>query len=127
MRNLFKIFFFLITTTLIFSSCNNAGLSPQKALQVINKDTMLNDVNVLSADSMLGRAPGTIGEVRASKYIAKRFKNIGLEKVKGSYFQTFNIICANKNSDKSSLIITRHNKILKYKSDETLTYCYSSQ
>lgn len=127
MRNLFKIFFFLITTTLIFSSCNNAGLSPQKALLVINKDTMLNDVNVLSADSMLGRAPGTIGEVRASKYIAKRFKNIGLEKVKGSYFQTFNMIGAKKKSDKSSLIIKRNNKILKYKSDETLTYWSSSQ
>ena len=127
MRKFIATLICFIILILIISSCNNEGLSPKKALQVINKDKILNNVNVLSADSMFGRAPGTVGEIRASNYIAKQFNEIGLKKINDSYFQSFNMIGTRKIEKKSSLVIKRHNKILKYISDETLTYWSSSQ
>jgi Zn-dependent M28 family amino/carboxypeptidase len=46
------------------------------------------DILTISADSMLGRAPFTIGEERATSYIAGRMKEIGLSPVfDSSYFQ----------------------------------------
>ena len=49
----------------------------------------LNDVRVLSADSMEGRAIGTPGGAKARAYIAKRFGQIGLRPQGKSFEQPF--------------------------------------
>ena len=55
-----------------------------------NAITIKEDVTFLSDDALEGRQTGTDGEKAAADYIAKRFKNLGLE-AKGTtdYFQTF--------------------------------------
>jgi enamidase len=52
-------------------------------------DALWTDLERLSADDMEGRRPGTAGHDRARQYIARRFEQIALEPVKGSYEQAF--------------------------------------
>jgi hypothetical protein len=48
------------------------------------------DVSFLADDKLEGRQTGTVGEKKASEYIAGRFSNLGLEaKGNDGYFQTF--------------------------------------
>ena len=58
--------------------------------KVVKLVSMEEDVEVLADDSFSGRETGTIGEIKASQYIARRYEEIGLE-MKGSdgYFQEF--------------------------------------
>ena len=76
MKNVFAIFFLLG-----FLSCKN---------DVVLDVTIKDDVELLSSDDMEGRQTGSEGEQKAAKYIAKRFKDLGLE-AKGTdhYFQAF--------------------------------------
>jgi Zn-dependent M28 family amino/carboxypeptidase len=107
-------------------SCNS-GLQQNEAAQLINKDIIMKDVLILSADDMEGRAPGSEGEKKAAQYIAKRFQENGLQGVDGSYFQKFNLVGTKKNPQKSTLKITFKGKELSFISDSTLTYWSSSQ
>lgn len=70
--------------TLIFAVMVMACQSPEKPV------TMKEDVTYLASDSLMGREVGTPGELMAADYIAKRFKQLGLQP-KGSqgYFQDF--------------------------------------
>ncbi|WP_199223564.1 M20/M25/M40 family metallo-hydrolase [Caulobacter sp. HMWF009] len=52
-------------------------------------DKALEDVRILSADDMQGRAPGTPGSAMARAYILKRFGEIGLEPVGTVFEQPF--------------------------------------
>jgi hypothetical protein len=45
----------------------------------ITRDRLWDDTAILSADSMLGRAPGTVGEERAVRHIERRMAEAGLE------------------------------------------------
>jgi Zn-dependent M28 family amino/carboxypeptidase len=58
------------------AKASDAGGNP--ALASITAEDILRHTQVLSADSMEGRAPGTIGEERAVRYISDRFKALGL-------------------------------------------------
>ncbi len=49
------------------------------ALDAIDGDDLLRRIEVLSADSMEGRSPGTVGEDRAVAYIQSAFEALGLE------------------------------------------------
>ncbi len=54
--------------------------------------TMQKDMEYLAADKLAGRETGTAGEEAAAKYLAKRFKKIGLEpKGTAGYFQEFSV------------------------------------
>ncbi|WP_046743338.1 M28 family peptidase [Kordia zhangzhouensis] len=54
------------------------------------KDRIKEDVLVLAADSLHGRATGTEGELLAASYIANRFQEIGIQpKGTDKYFQAF--------------------------------------
>ncbi len=53
-----------------------ASLSAQDA---VDTDTLMQDLRILSADDMAGRAVGTSGGERAQAYIARRFTELGLE------------------------------------------------
>jgi len=60
----------------------------------IQPETLLGHVRILSHDSLLGRAPGTIGEQKATEYIAGRLKEYGLEPIgdNGTFFQKVTMI-----------------------------------
>lgn len=57
----------------------------------IDRTMLVEDVRVLSADSMEGRAVGTPGSERARRYLDRRFEQTGLEPVGGSFRHTFEI------------------------------------
>jgi hypothetical protein len=58
---------------------------------------ILHDVEVLSADSMEGRAPGTAGEARAIAYIRERFRQVGLEPVGEDYLLPVELLGMTRN------------------------------
>lgn len=60
---------------------------------VFNAARMEKDVQILAADSMLGRGIGTAGLQAAAEYIAKQFREAGLEPAgdDDSYFQPFKV------------------------------------
>ena len=65
-----------------FLSCEN---KPE-----IAKNRMKEDVTFLADDKLEGRQTGTKGEIAAAEFIAKRFKNIGLQpKGTDNFFQSF--------------------------------------
>lgn len=75
--------FFLLL--LIIGSCTSKY---ERALESFNNKDLAKDIMVLSADSLQGRAPFTIGETRTVSYLEKRMKEIGLEPVfEGKYTQ----------------------------------------
>jgi len=51
-------------------------------------------LSIFAADSMLGRETGTIGNVKATDYIAAEFRRLGLEPAgdNGTYFQTVPLV-----------------------------------
>lgn len=58
---------------------------------LLNKQQLLHDVKVLSADSLGGRLSGSEGNRMAQDYIQKRFKEIGLQAYAGNYAQHFRL------------------------------------
>jgi Zn-dependent M28 family amino/carboxypeptidase len=117
----------LLLSTLIIFSCSSTLLSETEALQLIDRNEILRDVLVLSADDMEGRSSATSGAVKAADFISDRFKANGLSPINGSYFQPFQMLGSKKISKKSSLVIKKQNTELKYKSDVDLSYYSTSQ
>ncbi len=72
----------LLTLLVSFLSCKNEP--------TVTENKIKDDVAFLSDDKLEGRQTGTEGEVKASEYIIKRFKDIGLQS-KGTegYLQPF--------------------------------------
>jgi Zn-dependent M28 family amino/carboxypeptidase len=68
-------------------------------------DRILEDVLILSADSMEGRAPGTPGEARAVTHIARRMAEAGLELLNGDGFLPVELVGMTKRGEASSLVI----------------------
>jgi hypothetical protein len=59
---------------------------------VIDKTDLKNYITILTSDSLNGRFTGTIGQKKASKFIADKFKNIGLNDLNNSnYLEKFNL------------------------------------
>jgi len=71
----------LLVFLLVFTSCKH---------EILNEITIQEDVQFLADDALEGRQTGTNGEQKAAKYIAERFKNLGLTpKGTDGYFQVF--------------------------------------
>jgi Zn-dependent M28 family amino/carboxypeptidase len=83
---------------------------------------ILHDVEVLSADSMEGRAPGTPGEARAIAYIQKRYRDAGLEPVGEDYLLPVELLGMTKNAQRSSITIAGPDGALDLVQDENFTY-----
>jgi hypothetical protein len=64
---------------------NTAVLSSQN----FDVNKMLHDVEILSADDMLGRKVGSPGGMKAREYVLNRFKESGLISFDNSYLQPF--------------------------------------
>lgn len=58
---------------------------------VLDKQQVLQDVKILSADSLAGRLSGSAGNRMAQNYIVQRFKQLGLKPYNGSYKQHFRL------------------------------------
>lgn len=95
MRKLFP----LILLLSVLSACNSSN---KLDTNVISYGDVEHDIMVLSADSMLGRAPFTIGEERATSYIAKRMKEVGLNPAfDSSYYQNVPLVSITTHLPKS--------------------------
>ncbi|MFN8573245.1 MAG: M28 family metallopeptidase [Gemmatimonadaceae bacterium] len=66
-----------------------AETAPSQAIAAVDTATLMQHIRVLSADSLLGRAPGTIGEDKTIAYLESQFKAIGLKpgNPDGTYIQ----------------------------------------
>ena len=62
---------------------------PAEALAVLDTATLMGHIRALSDDSMLGRAPGSLGEERTVAYLEGQFKSLGLQpgNPDGTYIQ----------------------------------------
>ena len=126
MKNLLRMVY-LIVTILLVVSCASKGLAVDKSLEVIDKDTILEDVLVISSDDMEGRAPGTPGEEKTTDYISKRFKENSLQSFNNSYYQLFEMIGNRKVKENSWLEIEGPGGIFDYELDENFTYKSQAQ
>lgn len=59
------------------------------SLKIINAGQLLEDVRILSADAMEGRATGTQGSAMARAYIMRRFGDAGVSPLGSSYERAF--------------------------------------
>jgi Zn-dependent M28 family amino/carboxypeptidase len=93
--------------TLALGACAfDTPADPEAAAAKITAAGLMTDTRVLSADSMEGRAPGTVGEERAIAYIAERFRQIGLEPVAGTdYRLPVELLGMTKDAARSSVTI----------------------
>lgn len=57
----------------------------------IDPGQLLRDLHILASDSLAGRRTGTAGHERAQRYLAGRFREIGLRQFGPDYFQRFPI------------------------------------
>lgn len=75
-------YFLTFFTLIAFASCT---LNTDK---LIDESQIEQDIMVLASDSLMGRAPLTVGEERTISYLETRMKDIGLDPAfSGSYFQ----------------------------------------
>jgi hypothetical protein len=76
---------FLISNMLLFclTALSQDGITAKEFFE---------HVNYLASDKLEGRLPGTKGNKRAAKYIAKQFKRSGLQKFDRSYYQEFEVL-----------------------------------
>jgi hypothetical protein len=95
-------------------------LSPSASL--ITADAIEADVAVLSADSMEGRTPGTVGEERTTRYITERYRQIGLEPVDGEYLLPVELVGLTKEASSSSLSIEGPDGPLSLVDEENMTF-----
>lgn len=91
----------LTTIVLTFSACSIFNKGPQTPPPTIysfsndiTEEGLYNDLAVLAHDSLQGRETGTIGEEKAARFLAKRYKEMGLQMVgdDNSYFQHYELI-----------------------------------
>ena len=69
---------------LSLSACGPGEAGEQQAALTIEAASLIQGIQDLSADSMGGRAPSSIGEVRTVQYLTRRFDELGLEPGAGS-------------------------------------------
>jgi Zn-dependent M28 family amino/carboxypeptidase len=70
-------------------SAAGPALVPPEALAAIDTATLLRHIRVLAHDSLLGRAPGSLGEEKTVSYLEAQFRALGLQpgNPDGSYIQ----------------------------------------
>lgn len=106
-------------------SCSN---SPHKNFGSISANDLAADISALSADSMLGRAPFTIGEERTVTYLKQRMEELGLEPAfNDSYFQDVPMVSIVSRVPQS-IGIKSHGKTIELNADtEFCAWCPTTQ
>ncbi len=111
----------LTATILAATACAKA---PEAA---ISAEGIMNNVLVLSADSMEGRAPASIGERRATDYIAERFAAVGLEPVGESYILPVELVGMTRDGEASTLTLKGPDGALSLRDGENFTFWSTSE
>ena len=92
---------------------------PPEALAAIDTATIMTHVRALADDSMLGRAPGGVGEDRAVAYLEAQFKALGLTpgNTDGSYIQNVPLVAITTDPTLTLSLRGPGGKNLKYRDD----------
>lgn len=92
---------------------------PPEALVAIDTATIMNHVRALADDSMLGRAPGSMGEDRTVAYLESQFKALGLApgNTDGSYIQNVPLVAITADPGMRLALRGPSPKSLKYRDD----------
>ena len=114
-----KSLFLVLTLTV---ACAPSSSDKDNPANLIAKEGIRHDIEVLSADSMQGRRAGTAGEEMARNYIVSRFEEIGLAPVNGSYLHEVALTGQQKIAGGSSLTFAGPNGNLAYTNEQTFTY-----
>lgn len=111
---------FLLPLLLLATACD-AGRDP--ALR-ITAEGIFSDVSILSADSMEGRAPGTVGERRAIDHISNRFAQVGLQPVPGrdDFFLPIQLVGMTKDPERSFISVRGPRGELQLRQEENFTF-----
>jgi aminopeptidase YwaD len=91
---------------LVVGICRAEEDSSAKRKTLFNATTYVGHIRYLASDELAGRLPGTEGGLAASDYVARQFKELGLQPAgtEGSYFQPFTIRGLKKlNEERASL------------------------
>jgi Zn-dependent M28 family amino/carboxypeptidase len=100
-----------------------AGCSPgPDPASRITAEGILADTEVLSADSMEGRAAGTPGETRAVAFISRRFQEAGLEPVGDGYLLPVELMGMTKDAARSSISLRGPGGPLQLHQDQDFTF-----
>ncbi len=84
--------FLLLVAPLCIATAQTGKRAPPSMDAIKSKD-LKNDIFTMASDSMRGRRAGTLDELRAAAWVAKRAEKAGLEPAgdDGTYFQFFNL------------------------------------
>jgi Zn-dependent M28 family amino/carboxypeptidase len=79
----------LIALAVLVSACDRSGAIPAASLAAIDTATIAAHIRVLAHDSLLGRAPGSVGEDKTIAYLEREFRALGLApgNTDGSFIQ----------------------------------------
>ena len=103
-----QISFILLTIT----SCSNIDQA-KKAENSINKIDLEKHIVTLSSDEFQGRKPFTIGEEKATQYLANSLKEMGIKGAyNGDYFQNVPLVELKFSPDKSITLNTENGELV---------------
>ncbi len=92
------------------------GLISCKTINIDNPEISIAElsshIEYLASDSLEGRYPGTDGDLLAANYIAKQFKDFGLENLTKNYLQNFEIVTSVKAGESNSFIYNNDTAVL---------------
>jgi len=100
----------VVTAVLIVSGCEprppeGGGEELNEAFATVTADELVEYTRDLSADSMEGRLPGTVGEERTLRYMQQRFEELGLQPGNGdSWYQEVPLVSIAADPDMSLTI-----------------------
>jgi len=108
---------FLIVISI--EACTHQESDVEKAMATINTNDLIREVKILSADSMQGRRPFTVGEQRTVEYLKNEFEQLGLKPAfKGSYFQEVPMVQVSVVPDSKMILKSKNEGFsLNYKDD----------
>jgi len=112
----------LILAALLIACCVEISTQPSDeavttAVKAMSAEVLSENTRALSDDGMQGRAPGSEGEERATRFIAEKFQELGLSPANnGSYFQDVPMV--GMKPQPSDLIVNgKTDTTLKYRDD----------
>jgi Zn-dependent M28 family amino/carboxypeptidase len=91
--NQFPVTLFMLLISVIIVACGE-DREQNNILETITEENLMQPIRALSADSMMGRAPGTEGEQKTVDYIIRKYQEYGIEPgmPDGSYIQNVPVI-----------------------------------
>jgi hypothetical protein len=110
----------IFVLVIVASACSIFNKGPETAPTIydfsneITIDGLHGDLAVLAHDSLQGRETGTIGEKKAARYLAKRYREIGLDAVgdNNTYFQNYELVQTALNEISYRVINSTDNQVV---------------